>query len=299
MWQRSISAGRIQYIPLTCLAAALLGASSTESKAAPVFNLTDGNSSVTIDAGSTAGLNSWLVDGQNQAQQQWFWYRIGSSGGEAGINTISSPVSSQTSPGQLTLSYVNPQVGLQLVYSLVGGAPGSASSDLSEQIKISNPGPAPLDFHFFQYVDFNLNGTTAGDSIQLGKNLQNKFNEAFQSEGSSVFAETVTAPGANHAESSVIGVTLASLTDANPTTLNDTTTAGPGNVTWAFEWDLSIASGGSVIISKDLNLIVPEPSAFALVIVGGCGLKFIRRRGANIALQTPKLIRNDSIETTD
>src|SRR5208337_545666 len=59
--------------------------------ATPIYTLSSGNSSVSIDLGSQAGMYNWTVDGQNQLNQQWFWYRVGSSGPEASIDTIGMP----------------------------------------------------------------------------------------------------------------------------------------------------------------------------------------------------------------
>ena len=54
---------------------------------AQLVTLTDGGSTATVDLGSSAGMNSWTVNGQNQLNQQWFWYRA--NGGTAQpINTI-------------------------------------------------------------------------------------------------------------------------------------------------------------------------------------------------------------------
>ncbi len=49
------------------------------------------------------------------------------------------------------------QFSLQVVYSLVGGANGSGTADLTEQIKIQNR-PCALAFNFFQYANFQLGG---------------------------------------------------------------------------------------------------------------------------------------------
>jgi len=54
---------------------------------AQIVTMNDGGSSATIDLGSSAGMNNWSVLGQNQLNQQWFWYRT--DGGVAQpINTI-------------------------------------------------------------------------------------------------------------------------------------------------------------------------------------------------------------------
>src|SRR5436190_22324111 len=60
----------------------------TFSLAAHVFTLTDDNSSVTISDPTDEGMKQWLVDGQSQLYQQWFWLRVGNSGSEQPLNTI-------------------------------------------------------------------------------------------------------------------------------------------------------------------------------------------------------------------
>ena len=53
-------------------------------------------------------------------------------------------------------------------------------------------------------------------------------------------SETVVTPGATHGEAGLFPQTRNNLNDANPTTLNDIAgPAGPGDVTWALEWDLT------------------------------------------------------------
>ena len=54
---------------------------------AQIVTLNDGGSSATIDLGSSAGMNNWTVLGQNQLNQQWFWYRT-DGGAPQPINTI-------------------------------------------------------------------------------------------------------------------------------------------------------------------------------------------------------------------
>src|SRR4051794_12832175 len=95
MLYRRISAGCIRPLrPLfSCLA--LCAAIFQGSIQAAPINLIDGNSAVTIDPTTSTGLYNWAVDGQTQANRQWFWFRVGGAGGEAAINTISAPVVSQ------------------------------------------------------------------------------------------------------------------------------------------------------------------------------------------------------------
>jgi len=50
-------------------------------------------------------------------------------------------------------------------------------------------------------------------------------------------------------------------------------------VTWAFEWDPTIAAGQTFLINKDKNLSIPEPGTLMLISIGLVGgLVFQRRR---------------------
>jgi hypothetical protein len=161
---------------------------------------------------------------------------------------------------------------------LLGGANGSGGSDIGEQIKIKNLTASPLTFHFFQYTDFDLNGDFAGDTVELGKNLMNQFNQALQTKGNIHFADTVISPGASHGQAGIGQTIFNSLIDNSPTTLTDY--AGPitGDATWAFEWDPTIAAGGSFNISIDKNQYsVPEPSTWSLIPMGLMAFGMMRR----------------------
>jgi hypothetical protein len=245
--------------------------------------MTEGNSVVQMNVASQAGMFNWFVDGTDHLAQQWFWYRVGSSGGEASINSIGTPSVVTPAVDEVRVSYSHASFGVEVSYQLAGGVAGSGVSSINETILLTNPTATPLNLHFFQYSDFDL-GSPANDRVQLGTNSVGLFNFAYQyNDQISLFEDVgnavgTVAPGATHGQASAFPNILNSLNDANPTTLADNqNVVGPGDVAWAFQWDLTIAPGGSATISKLKSLTVPEPSSAALLGLGALALA-IRRR---------------------
>jgi len=246
---------------------------------AAIFTMTDGNSSASIDPTSQAGMFNWSVNGQNQLYQQWFWYRIGSNPDQS-IDTISAPTVSQPSGATLNTSYSNASVQVQVDYTLNGSTPPSGVSDIGESIKIHNFTAAPMSLQFIEYSDFDLLDTPGGDTVQLGTNLQGQYDEAYQTKGDMALTETVAAPGAILGEVGYYDSTLTSLNSGTAYDLNNNAgPVGPGDVTWALQWNLTIPAGGDVLISKDKYLsIVPEPASIGLLSLGLAGVLGLRRR---------------------
>ena len=256
--------------------------STLSSRADNIQTLSDQNSSVSIDLSSQAGMYQWNVDGKSYLAQQWFWYRIGTSGPEASINTLALTSVSNLGDELLT-TYNGTNFTVSLTYTLNGSAPGNGNSHIGETINIANNSGASMDMHFFQFSHFTLDGP---NTVTLGRGgIGNGFDEAYQTGGGGASltenVDTVTTPGANHGEAALFPQTLNELNDASPTTLNDNPTAGPGDVTWALEWDKTLAASGagsSLLISKDKYLQVPEPAVVALVSLGLTVCALRRRR---------------------
>ena len=278
--------GPVQWLKVlrNTAAAVILLAVAASTRAAPV-TLTDKNSSATIDPSSQNGMFNWTVNGVNQLAQQWFWYRVGSTGPESSIETLPllSATASDTNGNGLNdtlfLSYGSTSaLQIDVTYSLQGTL--AAGSSIGETINIiNNSTTSPLDFHFFQYSHFTL-GNVAGAETET---LLNPNTVRVLGTGN-LFSETVVTRAPNHYE---LGLTpdspntLTRLNDANPTTLSDgPTTRGPGDATWAFQWDQSIAPGATFTISKDKSLqLVPEPGTLTLISIGLLGgLAFLRKR---------------------
>lgn len=275
---------------LTSWLAALAVTLQVLNTEAQTYTLTDGNSSVSLTPGSSIGMNNWTVDGQNQLNQQWFYYSVGNASVAAPISSLALATPVQPSGSLLNTTYTGTGFSLQAVYSLVGGALGSGVSDLGEQIKIQNTSAAPLTFHFFQYADFNIGGTANNTVVQLAHNIRGLFGEALVSSGNIAISENVDtgiSPGANRGEAAIFNSTLGNLTTIPGYQLNNNTLAGPGHATWAFEWDATIGINGTLIISKDLNIQgvsvapAPEPATWSMISIGLIGLgarRFLGRR---------------------
>ncbi len=251
------------------------------------ITLHNNNSTAIINPTTQAGMSHWDIQGQNQLNQQWFWFRLGNNP-EASINTISPPVISLFAGTRgADITYTSPLFSLTTEYlmnpggSIVG--PGQiGQADISETITIQNLTGSPLDFHLFQYSDFDLAGP-GNDTVSLGTDSFGRYNSASQSDGGALLAESVsvTAPSASHGEAAPFPFTINKLNNGLSDVLNDINTAGPTNVTWAFEWDLTIDPNNSVTISKDKHLevqIVPEPSTLALVAAGLVSVRCLRRK---------------------
>jgi len=262
-------------------AAAVILLAVAASAQAVTFTLTDKNSSAQIDDASQSGMFNWTVNGINQLAQQWFWFRLGSTGPESSIETLpllaatASDTNGNGLNDTLSLSYGSTSaLRIDVTYSLQGTL--AAGSSIGETINITNNSSMSMDLHFFQYSHFTL-GNVAGAETET---LLNPNTVRVVGTGN-LFSETVVTRAPDHYELALNPTTINKLNDANPTTLSDgPTTAGPGDATWAFQWDQLLAPGATLTISKDKTLqLVPEPGTLTLISMGLLGgLVFLRKR---------------------
>lgn len=274
-----MSAMSLRFIAFQASAVLLLslGASAQD------ITIANKNSSLDVNTNTSAGVINWNVDGVDYAKNQWFYYRVG-SGPESPLQSItSSPavaITSLSSFARLNLTYANSSYSVLTSLRLTGNTPGSGRSQLNEDITVSNLSGSPLDLHFFQYSDFDLFGTTGGQSVQFYQNsANNQYYKAVQTDGTHTVTETVNSTifPIGHFEAALFNDTLSSLTDGTPTTLNDVTSAGVGDVSFSYQWDVTLAPGASFQLSKLIE-IVPEPSSMAILALAGISMTLYRRR---------------------
>lgn len=248
--------------------------------------LSDQNSSVNLDPYSSAGMNSWVVDGIDHLNTQWFWYRDASMTQEQSLDTLdATPAITLIGANGVSALYTGADYSINVTYSLTGSPIGSGVSLINEDITINNLSASPLTLSFFEYSDFNLAGTAGGDEVILVPPTGPPFIRAQQWEDVTVgFMEVITdkeltaVTPADRGEVGYTFSTLAKLQDGNIDDLNNV--VGPladGDVTFAFQWNYNaamgneIAVGGSKTISKIKTLdvqIIPEPGTVAVFLLG-------------------------------
>lgn len=248
--------------------------------------LSDNGSTFQVDVDSSIGAHWWDVDGvNNQLQKQWFYYRIG--GGVAQpINAISAALVNYSTPNSLSVTYTDTgslPFSLTVEYSLNGGGVGSGNGDILETISVYNPGPTSLDFHLFQYSNFDLLGSPNNDSVAIASTVGG-YDSAVHWDGDYGITEGIISPAANRAEANTAFNTETSLLSIAGYPLNNNLTVLNNNVTWAFQWDREIVAGASLDVFKDKSMSIapiPEPSSLGLLVLGLAAMRLMGRRSAS------------------
>ncbi len=235
------------------------------------ITLTDGNSTAAINPDDFGGMDKWEVDGTDQLFQQWFWYRIGEDGGESSIDALGVQILDST-PTYAHMQFGGPDVGFDITisYSLIGGPLGSGASDIREEISINSWSEETLDFHFFQFSDFDLGGNGPDTTVQFVSpgNVE-------QEDVGTIISETSVSRLPTHYEAGYAPLMRIAFWDNNPTVLSDA--GGPvgfNDLGWALQWDFQLAPGGSIAWSKFKSIRrVPEPFVPTVLLLGvGCTL---------------------------
>ncbi|MBL8059661.1 MAG: PEP-CTERM sorting domain-containing protein [Chthonomonas sp.] len=235
---------------------------------AATFTLTDGNSVVNGD--DAIGLYDWFTDGTDHLYNQDYFWRVGNTA-EQRQGAIGPGVITQFAPNIANVKFTAAGLfSIDITYTLIGGANGSGTSDIGEVVRIRNLTNQALDFHLFEYDDFDILGTAGGDTAFFDGNIVTQFEMP-------VVSMVGTVPTANRWQIGPFPGLLNDLNDGVATNLtNGVTPSGPGDMTFAFQWDRTIAANGNFIMSKNKRIeTVPEPATMAAL---GLGLAALARR---------------------
>lgn len=225
--------------------------------------------------GAGAGLSDWQYAGGSQLAQQWFYYSIGSSSVNS-IDQISTAGSVSSSANSLSATYSSNTISVQTTFLLNNPA------TLSDTLTIANPTGSgqTVTFHFYQFSEFSLGGTTSGQNVVLSYNGISAI--ANQTGPGNVSLHDQSGGSSAPTPEQQAGLaTMFGLVNGNTATnLNNTTlTAGPGNAVYALEWDKTLAPGQSFQISEIQTLTAtPEPSSIVLGVCGTVALIYGYRR---------------------
>ena len=270
--------GRAQHAYCIVLAAALMALAFQCN--ASIYTLSAGNTTALINsigsASSPAGWYDWSVNGVDQLDQHWFYYRV-DGGGSGWIDNIAAPTLNSSTATILDFTYVGSSYSARVVYQLAAGTPGSGYSAMNQTTTFQNTSGSSITLHLFDFSHVTLGGTSTGQSVQrTGNSIRSTF---IQTAGSLVFSNRFDggAKPISFLEAALFDQTRNNLTNG-VANLNNVTSIGPGDVTSAAQWNTTLAPSQSLIVSELLVVQVPEPSSLALVAVGLLGWAAKTRR---------------------
>ena len=228
-----------------------------------LITLMSGNSTVQIDPTSDNGVYAWVVDGANQMSQQWFWLQSGASTTQVSLDQLGTPLGQSVTASAAAFHYLASGLTASLTFALEGGSPGSHVSTLTESVSIQNASNNTATWHFYEYADFDLAGSTEGDTIGFpGTNV------VVQQGKGATANQIVGGPAASFWEASWYGLTLDALQSPGHALLSDKVDQPtPGDQTFAYQWDLSVAAGQSFGLNLT-NGIQAQAQGLRIVLAG-------------------------------
>jgi len=275
---------RVRFYQNTLIA--ILFAGTVVQSEASIYTIGARDTSLQLDL--AGGVTQWTMDGVNQLNLQSFYYSVG-SGPAASIYTIGLPsaptITTNLSKTTVTLNttYADPTISVGTQFQIQSSPVGTGKATLAQTLTINNLSSTPQVLHFYQYSDFDLEGVSGGQNVQFSSNGSGQQYQVVQTDstGRTLTGLISGVTGGTSAQSEVqaglFDGTQFGLGSAISVTLDNTLTAGPGNVDYAYEWDATVAAGGSIIISE-IQAVVPEPSSVALVASGMVALALLHRR---------------------
>jgi hypothetical protein len=260
---------------------------SGRSAEAATYTLEDAglNSKIVIDS-SFGNIVDWFVEGVDQVEGRAYFFRVGAPGpfnpelavddvnlALSGVNQLDTNFDLGIDTVSLRFVDPNQQFRITTNTSLAAGLPGSNQATFTESLRIDNLSSVPLVISIFLAADYNLNGTAIDSSLVFGDPRS-----LTQVDAAGVIHESSVTVTPTLIQASDIAALGAVLGNAGSDNLSGSTSAGPGNLAYAFQWDLVIAPRRSWTLGNTNSITVPEASTTLLVGMGLAGGLFVARR---------------------
>lgn len=264
--------------------------------------LTDGTAQVSIDEASDAGIYQFNIDGVEQLYQEWYWFRqrptFAGSGGvlvdNVPLNSLPASIVNQTA-NSVTIRFTKAATDnrggpLQIDLTLTLTSISQQEATLDKQITYTNMGTATQEFHLFAYSDYDLNGSANDQSVVFTPAAT--YTQIDLGSGGSTTLISIGIPNPSRHEAGIVPTLLNNIDNTplyNLACLGAgacaSSDAGPGNVSFAFQWDyLGVGVGQSRDAGQGNNIAtIPEPATMLLTGIGLIGAGIIRRRVAKKA----------------
>jgi hypothetical protein len=269
----------------SCTAAACAVAAFAAPAQAVNFTLTSGNSVATIS--DVNGALVWRVAQGGAAPAvspdnvfiSNYLFRVGSTTGERSIAAgLGAPTLVSQRANAVSLAASNDTLSATLSWRLHGSGPDSGRAALVKSVTFTNLSADPLDFHLFDYSDFDIrfNPAAQADTARLagpGRIVTTSATVPF-----SIIGEVSVAPDRYQIDGFLPLYQALFLDSDGPTTLTNMPADGarfpatPGDTAFAFQWSRTLAPGASFSVSQLAAFLpadaVPEPASWALMIAG-------------------------------
>jgi len=223
------------------------------------------------------GLNSFYVDGIERGFQQWFWYRVGPSDAETSLDLLPKKIASiQPTSTSLQTSYtLAGQFDISLLYELTPYPSGVGKASLKKTVTITNTSGAELDYHLFEYSDYDLSddGIVLGDNDNIEIHNNKVYQNGSQSDFSGVtYTHESTLPPSSFDLDDGSSALKNALNDIDPSDFsNPLTPYGYGSDRqFVKQWDLTIPASQSVTFTITDSFYPTKPVTATLTSSPAC-----------------------------
>lgn len=235
--------------------------------------ITNGNADWAFNNSATRGSANFRPDGTtDHVFQNWWYWRV--NGVSTQENNFGWFPSSQVYAGNVATvggTEFNGRLDWELQITLNDLAP-PAQAIVFQTMRLTNTSTVPLDLAIFNYLDADVGGTAGGDSAVLtGADAMTVTDGG----GDFVYFQGV---GANRWQAAPFATLRTQLENNSVENLtNAGLPFGPGDWTGAFQWDIVINPGQSVVLREIIGVnVIPAPGVAG--VLGLAGVLALRRR---------------------